>query len=118
LARAAAASMLGAMSTTGTESTRSPRARAFEFLVHLPNLVRLYWRLVRDPRVSMWPKALLVGALVYVVLPFDLIPDALPLIGQIDDLVIVAIAAQWFIRWCPVEVVREHAAAIGGRSPL
>ena len=101
---------------TGAE--RSARARVFEFLVHLPNLVRLYWRLVHDPRVSIWAKALLVGALAYVVLPFDLIPDALPFVGEIDDLVIVAVAARWFIQWCPPEVVREHAAAIGGRIPF
>src|SRR2546422_11343680 len=57
---------------TGAETTRSPRARGLEFLIHLPNLVRLYWRLVRDARVSIWPKALLVGAGAYVALPFDL----------------------------------------------
>ena len=102
---------------TGAETTRSPRTRGLEFLIHLPNLVRLYWRLVRDARVSIWPKALLVGAVAYVALPFDLIPDALPLVGEIDDLVILAAAAHWFIRWCPPDVVREHVAAIGGRAP-
>ncbi|TMB53175.1 MAG: DUF1232 domain-containing protein [Deltaproteobacteria bacterium] len=104
--------------STGAERTRSPRVRAFEVLVHLPNLMRLYWRLVRDARVSIWPKALLVGAVAYVVLPFDLIPDAIPFVGEIDDLVIIAVAAHWFIQWCPPDVVREHAAAIGGRAPV
>ena len=104
--------------STGAESTRSPRIRALDFLIHLPNLVRLYWRLLRDPRVSIWPKALLVGAAVYVVSPFDLIPDALPLLGEVDDVVIFVAAAHWFIRWCPPDVVREHVAAIGRRAPV
>jgi uncharacterized membrane protein YkvA (DUF1232 family) len=94
------------------ESTWAMRARTLEVLTHLPNFVRLYWRLFRDRRVPIWPKALLVGALAYVVLPFDLIPDVLPLIGEVDDLVIVLAAARWFIGWCPPEIVREHARAI------
>jgi len=94
------------------ESTWATRARALEVLTHLPNFIRLYWRLFRDRRVPIWPKALLVGALAYVILPFDLIPDVLPLVGEVDDLVIVLAAARWFIRSCPPEIVREHARAI------
>jgi uncharacterized membrane protein YkvA (DUF1232 family) len=93
-------------------TTWATRARALEILLHLPNLVRLYWRLLRDRRVSVWPKALLAGALAYVVLPFDLIPDAIPFLGEVDDLVILIAAARWFMRLCPPEVVREHARAI------
>jgi len=94
------------------ESSWATRARTLEVLTHLPNFIRLYWRLFRDRRVPIWPKALLVGALAYVILPFDLIPDVLPVIGEVDDLVIVLAAARWFMRWCPPELVREHARAI------
>ena len=93
-------------------SAWSARSRVIEVLFHLPNLIRLYWRLLRDPRVSIWPKAMLVGALAYVVLPFDLIPDFIPFVGEIDDLVVVIVAARWFMLWCPPEVVREHARAL------
>jgi uncharacterized membrane protein YkvA (DUF1232 family) len=89
-----------------------PRGRMLEILTHLPNFLRLYWRLFRDRRVSIWPKAMLVAALVYVVLPFDLIPDFIFGIGEIDDLVVVLLAARWFIAWCPPDVVQEHARAI------
>jgi uncharacterized membrane protein YkvA (DUF1232 family) len=99
------------------ESVWSARGRAAELLFHLPSLVRLYWRLLRDPRVSVWPKALLVSAFAYVVMPFDLIPDFIPFVGEIDDLVIVVVAARWFLQWCPPEIVREHAQAIGSRRP-
>ena len=96
-------------------STWQARARALDVVLHLPNFVRLYWRLFRDRRVSVWPKALLVAALAYVVLPFDLIPDAIPLLGEVDDLVILIAAARWFLQLCPPDVVREHARAIDGR---
>ena len=97
------------------ETTWAERTRVLSVVLHLPNFVRLYWRLFNDARVSIWPKALLVGALAYVVLPFDLIPDAIPFVGEIDDVVILLAAARWFLQWCPPAVVREHAAAIDGR---
>ena len=85
------------------------------FLIHLPRLLRLYVRLLRDPRVSVWPKAMLLGAVGYVILPFDLIPDMVPLLGQLDDLVILVAAAHWFMQWCPPAVVAEHVDALSGR---
>jgi uncharacterized membrane protein YkvA (DUF1232 family) len=47
------------------------------------------------------------------VLPFDLIPDTIPFIGELDDLVVLITAAHWFIGWCPPEVVSEHVRALG-----
>ena len=89
-----------------------------DLLLHLPQVLRLYWRLLRDRRVSVWPKAMLLGALVYVALPVDLLPDVLPLVGQIDDLVILVVAARWFVLWCPPEIVQEHVRTISrGPSP-
>jgi uncharacterized membrane protein YkvA (DUF1232 family) len=99
--------------TGGPDIPRSGPARLLWVVTHLPSVVRLCWRLFRDGRVSPWPKALLVAALAYVVLPFDFIPDSLPLLGQLDDLGLVVLAAYWFVRWCPPPVVREHAEAIG-----
>lgn len=95
---------------------RTGRARAaLDLVLHLPSLLRLYWRLLRDPRVSIWPKALLVGAVAYVILPFDVIPDVLPFIGEVDDVVILIAAARWFIQWCPADVVEAHVRTLDGR---
>ena len=88
--------------------------RGLQFLRHLPHFVRLYWRLFRDQRVSIWPKMLLVLAALYVVSPIDLVPDlAFPFIGEIDDLVIFLAACRMFIYLCPSEVVAEHVRRIG-----
>jgi len=90
--------------------------RALQVITHLPDFIRLYWRLFRDPRVSVLAKALLVATLAYVVWPLDIIPDFLPVIGEMDDLGI-AIAGLWlFIRLCPPEVVLERVREISTRT--
>ena len=87
--------------------------RGLRFLRHLPQFVRLYWRLLWDRRVSVWPKALLVLGLAYVVSPIDLIPDLSPFIGEVDDLLLMIVVCRWFMYLCPREVVEEHVRRIG-----
>jgi len=80
--------------------------RFLQVLRHLPSFARLYWRLFRDRRVSLLPKVLLVLTLVYVVSPLDLIPDFVPVIGEMDDVAVVLGGLWLFVRLCPPEVVR------------
>ena len=74
--------------------------------------MQLYWRLVRDGRVSVWPKALLLLSVLYVLSPVDIIPDVIPFVGEVDDLVVVIAACRLFIYLCPPDVVREHVRRI------
>ena len=90
--------------------------RALNLLRHLPHFARLYWRLCRDPRVPVWPKLLLVVGILYVLSPVDAIADFLPVIGQLDDLVVLVIVARLFMYLCPPAVVREHVARIDDES--
>ena len=90
--------------------------RFLQVLLHLPNFARLYWRLFRDWRVPILPKALLVLTLVYVVSPLDVIPDFIPVIGEMDDVVVVLSGLWLFIRLCPPEVVRETVHDIAARA--
>jgi uncharacterized membrane protein YkvA (DUF1232 family) len=91
-------------------------ARFFQVLLHLPNFARLYWQLFRDRRVPILPKALLVLTLVYVVVPFDVIPDFIPVIGEMDDVAVVLSGLWLFIRLCPPVVVRERVHGIAARA--
>ncbi len=93
-------------------AARDPRSVA-RFVAHLPGLVRLHWRLLRDPRVSVFAKAVLVAGVAYFVMPVDLIPD-FPLvgIGWLDDIAVLTLAAQMFMRLCPPRVVQEHVRLI------
>jgi uncharacterized membrane protein YkvA (DUF1232 family) len=88
--------------------------RRFVTLIrHLPSFAKLFSRLVKDPRVGLTPKLVLVGSFLYLILPTDLVPDFLPGIGQIDDLAIIYLGAKLFLRLCPKEIVQEHVHAIG-----
>lgn len=86
--------------------------RLWQIFYHLPSFLKLFWRLLKDRRVTLWPKFLLVFLLAYVVAPVDLLPDLLLGLGQVDDLLILFLGLQAFVRLCPKEIVREHVQAI------
>ena len=79
---------------------------------YLPEFVKLYRRLFRDPRVPFYLKLMPVGALVYFFLPIDLLPDVAPPIGFADDLALLFLAMKYFVAWSPKPVVREHVQTI------
>ena len=74
--------------------------------------VRLATRLVREPRVSLVRKGLLVVGALYVISPIDLIPDFLLGLGEIDDLGVLLLALELFLAICPAAAVTFHRAAI------
>jgi uncharacterized membrane protein YkvA (DUF1232 family) len=74
---------------------------------------RLFWELVRDDRTPVGRKVLLAGALGYLVLGRDLIPDDLPVIGGLDDLVVVVLAVDVFLDGVPVDVLDEKLDELG-----
>jgi uncharacterized membrane protein YkvA (DUF1232 family) len=74
----------------------------------LPMYARVIWGLIRDPRTPLPLKGLLVAALAYLVMPFDLIPDAIPILGQADDLTVLMLVLDLFIANAPAEVRRDH----------
>ena len=88
----------------------------FQLLTHLPSFVKLFSRLIKDPRVSVSPKLVLAGILAYVILPTDLMPDFLIGVGQLDDLAVVLGGLKLFLNLCPREVVQEHLKAIAERT--
>ena len=79
-----------------------------EYALLAPRLAKLVWRLTRDPRVPARSKALLIVLAGYLVSPVDILPDFIPGIGQLDDLVLAAFALDHIINRVPDEVVREH----------
>jgi uncharacterized membrane protein YkvA (DUF1232 family) len=73
----------------------------------LPACVTTARRLRRDPRVPRSAKVAVAVAAVWVISPIDLIPEFLPVIGPLDDVVVVALALRYAARRIPVEVLRE-----------
>jgi len=74
----------------------------------LPRLVRLVWRLVRDPEVPFQEKILLGAAAFYAVGPIDIVPDAIPVLGQLDDVYLIALCLLRLLNRSGEEKVREH----------
>lgn len=77
-------------------------------LLGIPSFGKLLWRLVRDPRVSRLDRALFAGAVVYLASPVDLVPDWLPGLGQLDDLLLVALVLARLLYRVEDEVLMEH----------
>ena len=71
-------------------------------------MVKLCGKLLTDRRVSTADKALFAGAIVYAIMPLDLIPDVIPFVGQIDDAYLIALALLRLLNHTEESVVREH----------
>ena len=84
---------------------RREDARAIARLV--PDCIVLFARLLRDPLVPRRHKVLLGAVAAYLALPFDLVPDFIPVAGQLDDAIIVTLALRVVVRR-DSDRVREH----------
>jgi uncharacterized membrane protein YkvA (DUF1232 family) len=84
------------------------RRRLKNLLLFVPNMVLLCARLLTDSRVPTTERALLAGAIVYAIIPFDLIPDMIPFVGQVDDAYLIALTLLRLLERTDPNVVREH----------
>lgn len=73
----------------------------------LPDLLRLLRALSRDPRVPRGAKVLALAAAAYVAVPIDVIPDGIPVLGTIDDAVVVVLALRRLVAAAGYDLVRE-----------
>jgi len=84
---------------------RRDDARALAGFV--PDCLVLVGRLARDPRVPYRRKLLLLALIGYLALPFDLVPDFIPVAGQLDDAIVVALVLRHLIRSGGEPLLRE-----------
>ena len=74
----------------------------------VPDCIVLFKRLIADPAISRRRKAVLVLLVAYLAMPFDLIPDFIPVAGQLDDAILVGLALRGLVRGAGPELVRRH----------
>jgi uncharacterized membrane protein YkvA (DUF1232 family) len=86
---------------------RLPPGTAKDLATVLPACVTAARRLRRDPRVPRGAKLAVAFAALWVVSPIDLIPEFLPIIGPLDDVIVVALALRYAARRVPRDVLFE-----------
>jgi uncharacterized membrane protein YkvA (DUF1232 family) len=84
------------------------RSRMKNLLLFVPNLVLLCARLMVDPRVPAKERVLVAGAIIYAFMPFDLIPDMIPFVGQVDDAYLIALSLLRLATVTDPGIVRQH----------
>jgi uncharacterized membrane protein YkvA (DUF1232 family) len=82
-------------------------------LMLIPNFLKLLVRLFKDSRVPAAEKAMVAGAVVYVVSPLDVLPDLIPFIGQVDDIYLVSLTLLRLLSRSGDDVIREHWEGAG-----
>ena len=93
---------------------RSADARAVARFI--PDCIVLFHRLLGDSRMPRRYRAIVVAMLVYLALPFDVIPDFIPVAGQFDDAVVVVLTLRAILRGGGLKMIEEHWP--GPRSSL
>jgi uncharacterized membrane protein YkvA (DUF1232 family) len=95
---------------------RSEQIRAFTRAVKRE--LRVYQCVLRDSRTPWYAKVVLGMAVGYLLLPFDLIPDFIPVLGQLDDLLIVPGLVWLALKLVPPEVVADCREAISDETAI
>ena len=90
--------------------------RALMLLLMWSGIPRLLGRLVRDRRVPLRAKLLLLATAVYIISPIDLVPDMIPLHGWIDDLLALLLSGVMFFGMVPGPVLWEHVRGLNSNQ--
>jgi len=98
--------------------TAGRRGQARALAAFVPDCAILCRRLLRDPRVPRARKLALAAMVAYLVLPFDLVPDFIPVAGQLDDAVLLALVLRWVVRGAGAATVAEHWPGSAGSLRL
>ncbi|HWI81974.1 YkvA family protein [Ramlibacter sp.] len=75
---------------------------------------RQLWFALRHPGAPVWLKLGTALLALYVISPLDIIPDVLPVIGVVDDLVLVPLAIRWLLKFLPPEIAQATAGRRAG----
>jgi len=98
-------------SGTGSADSMPPddgRDRWRDLALFVPRLLKLVGRLIKDPDVELLDKVLLGAAAAYVASPIDILPDAVPLLGQIDDIYLIALCLLRLMHRSGEGKLRQH----------
>jgi uncharacterized membrane protein YkvA (DUF1232 family) len=97
-----------------------PRLNLREWALSIKREIHAVYLAARDPRVPWYAKALAICVTVYALSPIDLIPDFIPVLGYLDDLIIVPLGVWLVVMMIPADVMTEYRAiaAAAGERPV
>lgn len=84
------------------------RTEAAALARFIPDCLVLLRRLIGDQRVPRRRKLVLLALVAYLSIPIDLVPDFIPIVGQLDDVLVAALALRYALRSGGPELLREH----------
>jgi uncharacterized membrane protein YkvA (DUF1232 family) len=96
------------LDTSDPVSMRSRQEILKEAVLLVPNLAKLLYRLLRDERIPRKRRLAMTVVGVYVASPIDIVPDFIPVLGSVDDLLVLAFAVDYLLRASPPEVVEQY----------
>jgi len=91
-------------------------ATIVKFVAYLPQFIRLFYRLMNDNRVSLLIKGVPLLGLLLLLSPPLVALDLIPLIGELDVILVIALTLKLLVWLCPPDVFREHVAQIARGS--
>ena len=87
-----------------------------DWVHQLVQQMKLFYHLMRDPRVHWLTKAIPVATAIYLISPFDWIQNTVPVLGQLGDVALIALGFRLFLEFSPHAVVHEHLMRLLGRQ--
>lgn len=93
--------------TAGRPRTGAKRT-VLSYITELPRFLQLLWGLITDKRVAVVDKMLVAGAIAYIVMPIDLLPDFIPFLGEVDDVYLLVLALRRLIANAGRAVLLTH----------
>ncbi|MBU5487345.1 DUF1232 domain-containing protein [Clostridium sp. MSJ-8] len=98
--------------TIGREKVKEKMPKAIQgvsdYLLVIPDIIALICRILKDDRVSVKVKLIIAGAISYIVVPGDIIPDKIPFIGKIDDMAVAFFALNKIVTEVPNNIILEN----------
>lgn len=98
--------------TIGREKVKAKMPKAIQgvsdYLLVVPDIIALICRILKDDRVSVKVKLIIAGAISYIVVPGDIIPDKIPFIGKIDDMAVAFFALNKIVTEVPNNIILEN----------
>jgi uncharacterized membrane protein YkvA (DUF1232 family) len=110
----------GARKRKGTMTNEEQKADVQETVGFLSEILRqgaLIWRLMRSGDVPGWVKFIPPLAILYLLMPIDIVPDPVLGFGQLDDLAVVLLSLKLFVELCPPGVVQRLRDDLRGSTP-